>query len=446
MNNTKEGASKEKTPDWLKKNGKNLARYGIMGIALVTLEPALSQISSQSGPYYDALVHTNEVISSNPLSLYLVNTLNQLTHIFSEVVPQFHPEDVPTVHIMEFLHGLAIVGGPLEHLLENIFTSKREARKLLGLEPLRRKESPKHVFIGPSQIISDMAEELYKDEKKTKRQPVVAIHTDESIPARYGQEVEYHYRTSDPAEILDTFPTQDERSFIEVTGLDRADEITTVCFNPDNAIFYGNQSNVQVTPDFASSLIRNLPKEKLKGKKINIVLNETKLFGQTTEIEEELENLSKKIGFKLNVIKPEQQVLVRIKSEANKIKTTEKKRIALVGQGGKNEDKLMISTFIEAINSLDKNYEVEFIDNERMEKGKVGDHDLYICYGDTDKGTSTLSALTREKLVKQGKIDSRVMALVERNNSLKEYAMIDGVKAHSIYQMVIDKMMNKPIA
>lgn len=437
MNNPGETVKKIKKPEWL--NLKNGIRYGVMTAALLGLAPAFAQISSQSGSYYDKLVHLNEIIASNPLGSYVLNTLNQLSHIFSSAIPQFHPEDVPMVHIMEYFHILSIVGGPLEHMVENIFSSKREARKLIGVEPLRKKEKPQHVFIGPTDVVSDLVQQLYENKPKEKNKPIVAIHTQEGIPARYGQEINYHFKAINPLSLLDTFPTKDDRDYIEFAGIDRADEITIVCFNPDNAIFYGNQNRTDVSPDFVSSLIRNIPSEKLKGKKINVILNETKLLAGTVPIEQELMTLAEKNEFTLNLIKPEELVITKIKSEIEDIKKIGKKKIALVGQGEQDQDKLMLKKFTDAIKKISKDITVEFINNEQAMKGEFGVHDIYVCYGDTDLGTSSLAEAVTEKL--SGISDSKILSLVERNKALKEYKRIEGVSPISIYQMVIDKIL-----
>lgn len=438
MVNLSEGA-KKKVPEWL--NAKNIIRYGLMGIGLATLAPAFKQISTQSGNYYNDLVHLNEIVAANPVGNYVLNTINELTHIFSSAIPQYHPDDVPMVHIMEFFHTLAIIGGPLEHVLENIFTSKREARKLAGVEPLKRKEIPEHIFIGSSLIVSDLANKLFENRKKQKNSPIVSIHTDQSIPARFGQEIDYHFAVDGPQALLDTFPTQDDRLFTEVTGIDRAEEITIVCFNPDNAIFYGNQNEADVPPDFASSLIRSIkPPEKLKGKKVNVIFNDTRLLAGSTPIEEELIKLAQENHFKFNPIKPEELVITKIKSEINDLRTKKKKKIAIVGQGEQNQDKLMLQRFTKAVQDIGHNVEVEFINNEQAMQGSFGDHDLYICYGDTDLGTSSLAEAVSEKLeTKTNK--SKILALVERNKSLQEYEQIKNVTPISIYQFVIDKIL-----
>lgn len=438
MINPAEG-SKKKVPEWL--NAKNIVRYGLMGIGLVTLAPAFKQISTQSGNYYSDLLHLNEVITANPAGNYVLNTINELTHIFSSAIPQYHPDDVPMIHIMEFFHTLAIIGGPLEHVLENIFTSKREARKLAGVEPLRKKEIPEHVFIGPSLIVSDLANKLFENRKKRKHNPIIGIHTDQSIPARFGQEIDYHFAVDDAQILLGTFPTKDDRLFTEVSGIDRAKEITIVCFNPDNAIFYGNQNEADIPPDFASSLIRSIrPPEKLNGKKINVIFNDTKLLAGSTPIEKELIKLSQENHFTLNCIKPEELVITRIKSEIDDLKITGTKKVALVGQGEQDKDKLMLRKFTKTVQDINSDIEVEFISNEQAMQGSFGDHDLYICYGDTDLGTSSLAEAVNEKL--EGKTNkSKIFALVERNKSLQEYEQIKNVTPVSIYQLVVDKIL-----
>jgi hypothetical protein len=421
---------------------KNTARYSLMTVALITLAPFFGQISSQAGPYYDKLIQLNEVISQNPLGLYILNSIKQFAYILSSGIPQYHIEGPPTVPIAQLVHTLAVVGSPIEHVIENALTSKREKRKLEGVEPVRKKESPKHVLIGPSQVISDLAQQLFEDKPKKRKKPVVAIST-KGIPARYGQEIDYYFEASDSNAILDTFPTKDSREFIEFAGIDRADEITVVCFNPDNAIFYGSQTNADIGPDFVSTLIRNIAiahPGKLKGKKINVIFNETKIFAKTTEIEEELKALSNEYGFIFNPIKPEKQIIDKIKSEVNEIqvKTEAKKKLALVGQGNRDEDRLMLERFYRTLSEIDKNnIEVTFISNEQAMNGEFGDHDFYICYGDTDNGTSTLAENVSLKLQEKN-ISRKILALVERNKSLREYKEIPRVDTLSIYDLVVN--------
>lgn len=147
-----------KSGEWLGAHKKEVVGYGLTAIAILTLAPALSQISSHSGPYYEFLVNLNSATDSLPGGHYVLETVNQLAHVFSSLIPQYDPKDVPMVHVAELLHTAAIVGSPIKTIIDRALSSKREARKLAGAEPVRQKETPSHVFFGPSPVVSDFTQ------------------------------------------------------------------------------------------------------------------------------------------------------------------------------------------------------------------------------------------------------------------------------------------------
>ena len=158
---------------------------------------------------------------------------------------------------------------------------QRDIRKLNGVEPLRKKESPSKVYVGHSSIISDFAEKETRGKKKNR--PVVGIHLGDVVPPVWGQEMDYHFTLHNPSELVGRFPPLTQKmSFVEATGLDRADEIIFICINPDRGIFYGEDSAPEIPIHFVSTLLERIPKERLKGKKVKVIYNEeSEIEGQS---------------------------------------------------------------------------------------------------------------------------------------------------------------------
>jgi hypothetical protein len=340
--------------------------------------------------------------------------------------------------------GLGFVAGFVERFARKLTTNQKEIRMLVGTEPINDNESPAHVFIGPSGISSDLAEKLYKDRIKSKKdkKPVVVVHLDDFIPARFGQEVDYHFRPNGLEELLGTFPpSKEDKSYIETSGIDRADEITFVCFNPDNAIFYGAQSELQVTPNFISTILRKIPKDKLKNKVINVIMNETLYIGQNISIEKELRELEKKFGFKLNIVSPQEGMIKKIEKKVN---DDEIRNMVIVGQGEGEKDRLMLNRFLKATQGIKEDLQVTLITNfETLDPEKLFEiikkAQLYLCYGDTDTGTSSLAEL----MAQMGVDRKKIVAIVERIGHKFDFESINIAEFWVIYEDILNEMTAK---
>ena len=243
-------------------------------------------------------------------------------------------------------------------------------------------------------------------------------------------------------------------SFITASGIDRAKEITIACVNPDSAIFYGAKSKQDFPPSFVSTLIRAIPEEQLWGKKINIILSSEEYFGATTPIEEELSSLRDQYGFELNIVKLETKVITVVTKLLEKIVPTttsqEPIEIILAGEGKEDPDKEMLRRFSNVLNEIKigrRKVHVTLLDHselgdvkEGIEKAKKLDElkqilaksVLNLCYGDTDTGTSTVAEL----LIKSGAQKDHTLALVERINSAKDFAVAN-IPWMLLYKFVI---------
>jgi hypothetical protein len=364
----------------------------------------------------------------------------------------------------------SLLGGVIFKGLKDVgevIKGKKGERMLAGIEPVDKKENPKHIFIGPSGMISDLAENLEKD-KRSKNAPIVGIHVDDKIPPVWGQEMKYHFKLNDPNELIGRFPPSiKSMSFIEATGLDRAEEITIACINPDNALFYGQEAQSGIPPTFVSTLLRKFPKDQLKGKKINVIYNEENELAGTSAIAKELEGLAKEMGFKLKLVTPEQLFINKLTKDLEDISKQKKEDepiyVTIVGQGRTDVDTEMLLNFKKVVSSIGSSnikqkIEVSllrrnFLDNftgdfesklgekvtevQMREKVKesLANSDYILVYGDHDHGTSSL---TRLLLFDYEINKDKIQAIAERLNNLFDF--VDVGKVSLIYQMIIDEM------
>lgn len=274
--------------------------------------------------------------------------------------------------------------------------------------------------------------------------------------------MDYHLRAGSFFEMIGRHAptTRKQLSFIEAAGIDRADELTFICFNPDNALFYGIQSGLQIPPNFVSTMIRAIPPDKIRSKKINVVLSGEEYFGQTTPIEEELKALSLELGFELRVVVPERLILngikERLQTVAQEKLLNEPINIVLAGEGKAEVDQLMLNRFYQALLSIridGRKTNVSLISHDRVgdqtpeikEKREIlikkllQRSDLNICYGDTDIGTSTVAELLIRVLNAERK---QTLALAEMIASSSDFERAN-IPYLLVYKLVLDELTKK---
>jgi hypothetical protein len=432
----------------------------MLGSALITIfgaVPVQNQIDAASGSVYDTLVNLNRAADANIIGHGALDLAKYLVTTFSNVIPQTHRDEASLVQLTEFLlrtNTYASLIGPLLKYLgpgvvETLFKTK-QLRRDQGIEPLDIKQVPDIVFIAPSQVGSDLAQAYAMRSQNDKL--YVSIHTDEGIPPVYGQELDRHLKVGSIDEILGRH-AYSALSFITASGIDRAREITIACINPDNALFYGAKAKQDFPPSFVSTLIRNIPPEQLKGKKINVILSAEEYFGETTPIEEELADLKKRYGFDLHIVKLESRIIGSVTGILQKLadggNSDEPIEVVLAGEGKGESDKEMLQRFSESLNEIkvgNRNVHVTLLDHSRLGniKGKnrkaklralkriLEKSVLNLCYGDTDTGTSTVAEL----LIKNGAHRAKTLALVERMSNVKDFAIAQ-IPWLPIYKFVI---------
>jgi len=346
----------------------------------------------------------------------------------------------------------------------------RRAGKLReGIEPVRPKEKPSHVLIGPSEIISDIAISL--GTPKQKKKPVVGVHLDSEIPSALGQEMEYHLRANNIAEITGRHAPTTGRPllFIEAAGLDRADEITFACTNPDNALFYGMRSGTQIDPYTITTVLNKIVEKDpnaLRGKKVNAIINNTPELGGAVRIRKDFEEMAYKLGIDYKVVIPEDIVMKWIKNKVAETAKTKKSgdpiNIVLVGQGGTDDDEYMLQEFNKALSAMDDIEGVSkdriqislvkrsSINNLNIDREKVteedqqsslqevlGEGDLILTYGDKDTGTSSLVNM----MLGVGIDKAKIHAFIERPGQVFDVLndrALGKDNVHCIYDMVMN--------
>lgn len=443
--------------EWLRRHPAELSMIASALITIFAAVPIQNQIDAASGDVYRTLVGLNHGINGNPVGHGALELAQYLVTTFSNVISQTHEEEVPLVQLTEFLlrtNAYATLIGPLfkyigPGLAETLFKTG-QIRKDQGIEPLRADQVPDHVFIASSQVGSDLAQAYALRTHSDKL--YISIHIDPNVPPVYGQEIDRHFKAGSIDEILGRHAFS-ALPFITASGIDRAKEITIACVNPDNAIFYGAKAKQDFPPSFVSTLIRAIPKEQLQGKKINVILSSEEYFGETTPIEEELNSLKEQYGFELNIVKLETKVIDSITELLQKIvpdnQSQEPIEIVLAGEGKDDPDKEMLHRFSDVLNTIKigkRQIHVTLLDHSQLGEIKTQERKerlqelkqileksvLNLCYGDTDTGTSTVAEL----LIKSGSQREHTLALVERMNSAKDFA-IANIPWMLLYKFVI---------
>jgi len=339
--------------------------------------------------------------------------------------------------------GIAIIAGTVNKSISRVLSDARRERKRMGVEPVDPDEKVSDVIIGASEIISDFAQVI----TRTPDEKIVGVHVGDAVPYAYGQEIDHHINVSGLSEIVGRFtPAVKEISTIKASGLDRARSVSIICVNPSNAIFYKGLGS-EVSADFPSTLLKRLGPTALKGKKISIVLPEVKYLGQTTPIEKELSNIVSPVEFELRIIKPEELVLNKIRHVLEKAQTDDGLKVVLIGEGGEAKDEEMLNSFKGALDSL--KYEgkkastvlvtqnqarsadgASFVDrSEASLRALFSASDIFICYGDTDFGTSTIVRLLLTHSVQPEKI----LAIVERTDMEFDYVELGIPKENVVF-------------
>lgn len=419
-----------------------------------------------------------------PLGRETLEGLQYFMHVMSSVIVT---GDAPSItgKLVEFGSTIATLGGIASQLakfasasVKDLWDStfNRTQRMLNGIEPLLERESPSHILIGDSTIISDIARKITPN--KNKRKPVVGIHPDSGTPPVWGSNIHYHFHAQ-PHELTDTF-TQSEStmSYIQAVGLDRADEITFACIDPDNALFYGSEAKLSIRPSFVTTILNKITernKDALKGKKINVIMNESPQLGGARTLQDDLEAVGRHSGFELKIISPETLALGVIKK---KIADVIRKRngqsdvpinITLVSEGNEDKDKRMLQRFKAAIAGIDMltsntTINVSLVENRELDGviidglsvtreqqdrkllKKFGESDIIFTYGDHDDGTSSLV----NNILNSGIAKEKIHAFVERPNAISDVGRYLDVgtspnevnNVHCIYDMVMSTYLN----
>lgn len=363
-----------------------------------------------------------------------------------------------TVEIAKLLLLQPIVKGGAMLIADRI-SKESEAKALkeriqTGTEPVPPDVSPSHVLIGNSKIISDLS----RLEKSTNndKEWVVAIHPDSGRISTLGSKVDRHFQADvDAITDIADFITE-ETPMIEVTGLNKAQEITFVCINPENAIFYGEKAEALFKPTDVSTILSKILENNpsgLQDKKVNVIMNDIKEFEGSVEVAKELEAMSREYGFTLHLISPERQVMAMIQNKVNEIAKTKNEydniNITLVGQGGTEKDEFMLEEFSGALkimkmDDVKNNIDVSVIKRKKSSSSKdielarrLEESDLIFAYGDDDSGTSSLVRL----MVGGLKIDNgKIHALIEKKKNIFDLVnrfSLDNENVHCIYDMVM---------
>ena len=443
--------------------------YGLPNLAEAASNPALMRVDQFVGNINLPWLHNSIV----PLGRETLEGLRYLMHVMSSGIVT---GDAPstTGKLLEFSSTIATLGGigaqlgkfasaSIKDLWDSTFN--RSQRMLFGTEPLLDKEAPSHVIIGDSTIISDISKNIVLN--KHKNRPIVGIHPDGGTPPAWGSNIHYHFHTQ-PHELTDTFTQSNSSiSYIHAVGLDRTDEITVACIDPDNSLFYGNDAKPSIRPSFVSTLLNKITEKDinaLKGKKVNVIMNETPQLGGVKTLQHDLEVVGQLGSFEPKVISPETLAIDLIKNKVIEVldkrsgQSKDPIRIALVGEGNEEKDKKMLQRFKSAIagisiSSNDVVFDISLVEDRELDgmvidgqtvtreqqdeklQSKLNISDLVFVYGDHDDGTSSLV----NNALHSGALKEKIHAFIERPSSISDVGRyLDESNVHCIYNMVMD--------
>lgn len=459
--------------DWTEKHPNITTGTSMIALALLYFYvlPNTAQLAQDP-----SLVSIDKAISTIDLGIGLgretLEGIQFIMHSLSDIVPAGKaPSTIGGA--VEFLAEGATIAGLGAGVLKIGANSAKEwwestfnraQRMHSGTEPLLERESPSHVLIGDSTIISDIAKKINPD--KNKRKPVVGIHPDSGIPPVWGSKIHYHFHAQ-PHELTDIFTqSKSDMSYIQAVGLDRADVITFACMDADNALFYGNDAQMAVRPSFVTTLLNKITennKDALNGKKINVIMNDSPQLAEVKAIQDDIMAVGNRARFEPNIISPEALALSVIQENIRKVidRGSGKKEtisITLVGEGNREQDKKMLQRFKKAIAGINMqdgiNISVSLVEDTEIDGVKIdgkditkikqsetlsdkfSKSDLIYIYGDHDDGTTSLVNNT----LSSGVAKDKIHAFIERPNAKYD---VEGVylnpeNVHCVYDMVID--------
>lgn len=338
---------------------KFLGLPGGLAILGILLGPGLEKQIAEQGPLYELLNQLNNNLASTPAGEYFLDVLAHLSQLIEpDIVSR---EEGQLIQFSQFIDWFLTFGGSAYVLgkatIPPLFKKSRNERVLEGTEPVPNNENPDRIIIGPTELVSDFASMREKADRL-----VVAIHNNTLAPDSLGKTIDYHF----PAD----FQNLISQKLFNDSGLDRAKELTFLCIDPDKGIFYDQDAQSELNPLAVSQLLRQLPKEKIAGMKVGILLSRGLDFlGKTTSLIEEFKHLENELGIEIHWQYLEEVALDEFAELINEIKNskinTENQdiNIVLAGEGGREIDRQMLIRFENALKNLDIKVNVTVINN-----------------------------------------------------------------------------------
>lgn len=423
----------------------------VIGTVLaLTLGPGLeNQIAVHSGPAYELIDKVNTAASASGFGKEVLN-------VFAHAARMANPDivgrdEIPLVQLAQmFDWGFTVLGSgytaaklAIPRAWEKL-THSRELAILAGTQPLRKNEVPDRVILGPRRLVSDFSRQKEKQENL-----VVAVHDDiQGVPGALGSSLDYHFPMSD-------FSDLKSARVLQETGMNRAKRLTFLCTNPDNGIFYGDDSHPSLSPNSISSVLRSLTPDQLNELEVDVLLSKGFDFlGKTTALVEEFVSLNQELGVNIHWRYLEDVVMDEFRGVIEKIKSGKKDgtvNILLAGEGKSMKDKNMLQRFSKALTDLDDKITVTVVDNdsigdldldttddikiERLNE-LLKQSDLNIVYGDSDDGTTEVAELL---IRARGAERSQTVSVLESLSAVEE-AKRANLLTLSLYEKAIDSI------
>lgn len=453
-----QGSEVKQIQEHQKRIRRNITGLGLWSLAMGNL---FYHIHNPASPIHQGLVTADTFIQNTPGLRELQRGIDFIPYVFSQALAGYDSNLAPMIRDLDFLlvvTSLYLGGKFAQKEYEDYITKTKGLglRRFKGQETLGDKK-PSHIIISQtSNAVSDLVEEGKKTGRvvNSKERPTVGVTFESGVPSVLGQGLDYYFSLNGLPQLFSQKILFGRNKFREITNIDLADEITIICFNPDNGLFANTDKGLILKPRLVGKFLKGLSKEALAGKKINIIMPDEKLFKNRTVIESDLKYLSKELGFELTIIKPEDVFMKRL--EAKLIKNSQFKgqdellNVSINGQWPDN-DVIFEANLKKALSSMKiKGKKVNFMETVKLRVGalppqeimdqlkkQLEDIDLLVSFANSDY---ELKPIIMQLVDAIGIDRGKILAIVDRRDAA------DDLSKQSIESFVIREEIYKAFA
>lgn len=385
------------------------------------------QIQEGNGAVLDTIKALNDRAGASSIGRFFLDIVQSVANnpLVIESNSQINPSNLPLLNGTLLAGGIAQIfalGYPIVKTVEYVyFQITAKERALRGEEPLPVTARPELVVVADN-AFGDMLLGTTKPRHRNLNTPKVLAHSDSGIPEVFSnRQVDYHIRLSpEGRRVLGS-------TSLKHVGLDRAERIVLSAFNPDKAVFYGNEGASILSPSTCSTFLNVLSTQAGSCTKQVVLLipRDATVLGTTsfrellTPHQPMMQRLADR-GIQVDVIHPEDVVLEMVTEELQQRTEALQKagcsrplNICLIG----DTNHAALTNFSAAIRAAHPNVQVTVISDESfgdirgrnykrlsperiqaLRRDALRQSDLNLIYGEHDTSTTDAAAVICNEL------------------------------------------------